>query len=198
MQNFPCWLRHFWETDNLFSCEERIKRKKNAERALLSIHLFVSLSSLSLNLSLHFPLVLPYSFWPFIIFPCPTAFSSLPFSFVFPSRSFLLFIPISSSCLVKQASGLLCLSVEFHCHAVSFLVFFPLTWHPYLLSPLLLTGCPRWAIVQGMHFLWHYCGLDVVTFPMSVAVTLSATSCIFLSSRREPRHRLLPASTSRK
>lgn len=95
MQNFPCWLRHFWETDNLFSCEERIKRKKNAERALLSIHLFVSLSSLSLNLSLHFPLVLPYSFWPFIIFPCPTAFSSLPFSFVFPSHSLLLFIPIS-------------------------------------------------------------------------------------------------------
>lgn len=102
MLTVPCWLRRFWETDNLFSCEERIKRKKNAERALLSIHLFISLSSLSLDLSLHIPHVLPYSFWPFIIFLCPTAFWSLPCSLVFPSfllSSFLHHLPVFLSYL---------------------------------------------------------------------------------------------------
>lgn len=48
MLTVPCWLRHFWETDNLFSWKEKIKKKKNVDRPLVSIHLFISLSSLLL------------------------------------------------------------------------------------------------------------------------------------------------------
>lgn len=46
MLTAPCWLRHFWETDNLFRWKEKIKKKKNVDRALGSIHLFISLSSM--------------------------------------------------------------------------------------------------------------------------------------------------------
>lgn len=136
MLTVPCWL--WWETNILFSCEKRIKRKKNAERALLSIHLFISLSSLSLDLSLHIPHVLPYSFWPFVIFLCPTAFWSLTCSFVFPSCPFLLFFTIS--CLPFLSNRPFGLLFQYNC----ILIPFPVS----LFSPTIPTFCllswPEW------------------------------------------------------
>lgn len=56
MLTIPSWLRYFWETGNVFSCKLRIKRKKNAERASLSIYLSLLLARRWIHLCIsHMP-----------------------------------------------------------------------------------------------------------------------------------------------
>lgn len=65
----------------------------------------ISLSSLVLDSFQHITHSLPYSFWPFIIFPCPTAFRSLSCSFVFSSFSLFSFLHHLLSCwVIKDVS----------------------------------------------------------------------------------------------
>lgn len=69
------------------------------------------------------PHVLPYSFWPFIIFLCPTAFWLLSCSFVFLSCSFLLYFAISCpTVLSNRPLGFLSVSgVSYSNHLKSFI-----------------------------------------------------------------------------
>ncbi len=169
MLTVPCWLRRFWETDNLFSCEERIKRKKNAERALVSIHLFISLSFPSLDLSLHIPHVLPYSFWPFIIFLCPTAFWLLFLLFCLPVvllSSFLHHLHLLI--LYNRPLGIL-VSCSNHTQSSSLSA---LTCHLYLRSPKLAWMDTTWGMpwsypMASEQFRWcdssSLCGGDPVS-----------------------------------
>lgn len=164
----PCWLRRFWETDNLFSCEEMIKRKKNAVRALLSIHLFISLSSPLLDPLLHIPHVLPHSLLAVHHIPMSNyiliAFLlfCLPIALIFSFLHHLL-----SHHLIQQAPGLLCLSVGFLTHSI-----FPLSSY---LPPAIPTGFLLSLLVGHEVSLYAMASDWLWNTPVSVVLTMSGS-----------------------
>lgn len=179
MPTVLCWLRRFREMDYLFSCEQRIKKKKNAKRAPLSIHLFIRLSFRLLGLSVHIPRVPPRSSRPFIAFPCPAPFWLLPCSFILPLWSFSsLLLRLLGSRLILRAPGHLCLP--------AFLV----VPHLAFSSPPSLQAGP--GGMQDPFFCF-----DVVTSPVSVTVTLSAKLWIFpRKSKKRTAARHLPVNVA--
>lgn len=113
----------------------------------------------------------PYSFWPFIIFLCPTAFQSLSCSFVFSSFYLYFFSSPPPVLLGYQIS----LSL--------FLVF-----HVSLLSPDILPfSWPGWIQQELRHSytLWHLCSFAALSPIVTFAVTLSAKSRMFQGCQKE-------------
>lgn len=168
----PCWLRRFWETDNLFSCKLRIKRKKNAERASLSSYLSLLLAHRWIHLCISHmpgPILSGHSSYP-CVQPHSDLFLALLSSRLAPfffSSPFLVFLShLTGLWAFFSTSG-----ISHSNHSQSFIP--PYSHLPFLhsLSLLLQAGfgyCARYVMVISQN------SIDAVTAPVSMEVTLSA------------------------
>lgn len=115
----------------IFSVARRRSKGKKMPMGCWYPSIYLSLFLPCRGIHHHNPLVLPYSFWSYIIFLCPTAFWSLSWAFVFVTFSlFFFFLP--SPVLLRYLTGLWA-SVSINFKLSSFLL-----CHTFLLSAAIL------------------------------------------------------------